>query len=203
MSRTLYVLRHGETAWNAQFRMQGHRDSPLTLRGLEMAHAVGRLMRDLVGPDDGFDIVSSPIVRAWQTAAIVAETMGRGIDGIARDDRLKEVAFGDWEGLTHEQIDDYGPGTWQTYVDNRWTQAAPGGETGAQLYDRVADWLAEQPADAKRIVVCHGGTSRVLRGAYLGLDPETIIHLPIKHTQVFRLQDGAETPYDAREAVDA
>ena len=103
----IYVIRHGETIWNATGRRQGHRDSPLTLTGFAQARAVGRglagaLASEAEGPE-AFEVVSSPLGRCWQTAVIVAQQAGLRAERIALEPRLAEVGYGLWEGLDDGQ----------------------------------------------------------------------------------------------------
>ena len=97
--QTLYLVRHGETEWNRAGRMQGGLDSPLTARGRDQARRIGLLLRDLIGRPEDCAMVVSPLGRARQTAGIIAEAMG--IDGglFVVDPLVREVTWGDWNGL--------------------------------------------------------------------------------------------------------
>ena len=185
----IYLLRHGETVWNCENRRQGRRDSPLTLRGISQARAVAGLLGDLL---DGAQppIQSSPLGRAWQTAAIVAETLGRDADAIATDHRLAEVSYGRWEGLTVTEIRQSDPDHWARRKADRWTIAPPEGESYVDLQTRLTDWLAEQDASCDMIVIGHGALNRALVALVARLSPEQALDLPEDQQSLFRISDG-------------
>lgn len=186
----LYLLRHGQTVWNSHGRMQGQQDSPLTWKGITQARACGDILaRRLARPAD-FTLVSSPLGRAWQTATIVAEALGREPDEIHREPRLMEVRFGDWEGLTWEEIEAREPGAVAHRRATRWTHRPPGGETYAEVAGRIGDWLGAVEPDAKLIVIGHGLAGRILRGLFLGLSHEEIFALEEPQDALFHLSDG-------------
>src|SRR6185295_4451751 len=87
--------------------------------------------------------------------------------GYVIDERLAELGFGDWEGLTARDVQAKHPGAWETHEASRWTLVPPGGESYAQLLDRLKSWLAELQGDV--VVVAHGGVGRALRGMNQGL----------------------------------
>ena len=165
----IYLVRHGETEWNRAGRMQGHLDAPLTPRGEAQARAVGETLRDM--GVDGFDLVASPLGRTRATAAIIASTLGRDPETIATDARLMEMTWGAWDGLTLAEIEARDPGAMAQRHADHWNYAPPGGgESYVKVALRVTDWLAGLDADRPLIVISHGGTGRVVRGLYAGLD---------------------------------
>ncbi|WP_211337849.1 histidine phosphatase family protein [Blastomonas fulva] len=97
----IYVIRHGETEWNAQGRFQGKLDSILTNTGAKQAEAVGKRLAKLDLSVDLF--VTSPLGRTRQTATIIAGSAH--LPAAQCDDRLAEVSLGSWDGLTHIDID--------------------------------------------------------------------------------------------------
>jgi broad specificity phosphatase PhoE len=147
---TILLVRHGETDWNLQRRLQGHADTPLNDRGREQA-------RDLAAElaDEPIDAVySSDLVRAHETARIVAEV--HGLDVTAIDD-LRERHFGTWEGLSDDEI------------HARFPEAATGalgdGETREEMARRVFDALqriADSHPGGRVLVVSHGGPLRAV-----------------------------------------
>jgi probable phosphoglycerate mutase len=190
----IYLVRHGQTHFNAERRMQGHLDSPLTALGRDQAAAIGRLLRDLIGKPVGWRLVSSPLGRAQATAAIIGQTLGLPIE---TDRRVIEVSFGQWDGrlrdeLAAEHPDTFGQGGWQF--------AAPGGESVEAVEARVGDWLADLPPEPERrvIVVSHGGSGRVVRGAYLGLPRAETWAQDVPQDAVFRLANGAVERIDCQ-----
>ncbi len=186
----IYLIRHGETVWNRERRLQGHADSPLTPRGLDQVRAhAATLAREIADPGR-FALVASPLGRSWQSAVIVAGGLGLDPHAIAFDDRLKEHGYGTLEGRTMDEIEAEDPGFWARRAADRWDWRAPGGESYALLDRRVGAWLAEQPAGADLIVVCHGMVSRVLRGRYAGLAREATMTLSESQDQLWRLEGG-------------
>ena len=186
----IYLLRHGQTIWNREGRLQGQRDSPLTLQGIGQVRAMAALLARAVDAPRGFRLVASPLGRAWQSAVIVAESLGLDPRAIAFDDRLKEHGFGAWEGLTQAELEAAHPGAWARREADKWDFRVPGGESYALVAARAARWLAELPPDARLIAVGHGLTGRILRGLYAGLPEGEITALDEPQDAVFRLEDG-------------
>lgn len=192
----IYLVRHGQTQFNAESRMQGHLDSPLTALGRAQGAAIGRMLRDLVGKPDGWRLISSPLGRAQSTAALIGEALGLPVE---TDRRVIEVSFGQWEGrlrdeLAAEHPDTFGLGGWQF--------AAPGGESVEAVEGRVGEWLSDLPPEPERkvIVVSHGGSGRVVRGAYLGLSRAETWAQDVPQDAVFRLASGAVARFDCEPA---
>lgn len=186
----IYLVRHGETVWNSERRMQGHADSPLTPRGLDQVRANAATLAREIDDPGRFALVASPLGRAWQSAVIVAGGLGLDPRGIAFDDRLKEHGYGALEGRTMDEVEAEDPGFWARRAADRWDWRAPGGESYALLDRRVGAWLAEQPAGADLIVVCHGMVSRVLRGRYAHLAREETMNLSESQAELWRLDGG-------------
>ena len=142
---TIYLIRHGETVWNQKHLFQGSNDIPLNENGVAVARAtaVGMAAAGL-----NFDrIYSSPLSRAYETARIICPDQE-----IERDDRLREIAFGDLEGKVYTDV-------------TALPMPAPGGETFQALQARVMAFLREIAEDpdnrGKRILVsAHGGVIR-------------------------------------------
>lgn len=190
MIRAIYLIRHGETEWNRAGRMQGHRDSPLTDRGERQAIAIGSWLHDAIGNRDGAAIVASPLARARRTAEIVGRRLGVPADRFIFDDRLKEITWGEWDGLTLSEIRARDEERWRWRLDDRWNVAPPKGESYAMLVRRVAAFLETATSADPLIVVTHGATGRVLRGLYAGLASDQILALDEPQDAIFRLCDG-------------
>jgi broad specificity phosphatase PhoE len=182
----LYLVRHGQTEFNAEGRFQGHLDSPLTALGVDQAERVGNLLHPLVDDLDRVRVISSPLGRTLHTARIIA-----GRSGLAGDPqiepRLIEISVGAWEGRTRDEILAEHPAPSPGMLFE-----SPGGETYDQVSARLSSWLSEiDPADGlQRIVVTHGVAGRVLRGLYAGLVKDEVLTLPTPQDAVFRLSDG-------------
>ncbi|MEO1090398.1 MAG: histidine phosphatase family protein [Pseudomonadota bacterium] len=195
----IVYVRHGETLWNRQRRMQGHKDSPLTVTGLRQAAFVGRLVKTRFGAELGdYGWRASPLGRAWQTAVIAAETAGIDPTLIERDDQLKEMTWGDWDGLTAAEIEARDPQLWAARIADRWTVSPPGGgETQAAILARAAGWLAGLPQATRLVTVAHGALGRALRCAYLGLPPADMLTMEEPHDAIFWLKDGNVSKLEA------
>jgi probable phosphoglycerate mutase len=175
-----FVMRHGETEWNAAGRFQGSLDSPLTARGRAQAVAMGRALATL-----GLDRhrwISSPMPRAVLTA-----DLARGAPPDTTDPRLAEIGMGDWSGLTRADIDARWPGPADEGLMAFYARVA-GGEPLSAVADRAGAFIASLHGPA--VLVTHGITSRFLRGAVLGLPPDRLGDLPGGHGIVFRCTPG-------------
>jgi probable phosphoglycerate mutase len=186
----IYLVRHGQTEFNREDRVQGRVDSPLTELGRQQAAAMGARLQALMREAGGdWAIEVSPLGRARQTAAIIADITGLPEPRI--DARLIEVGYGVFEGFTRVELD----ARWPEFAGvNGIFGQAPGGESFEDLSDRVGDWLAEagrRPAAARTIAVTHAGVARTMRGLYLGLDVEAVRQLDKPQGVIFRLASGA------------
>jgi broad specificity phosphatase PhoE len=167
----IYYIRHGETEWNASGRVQGWRDVPLNDRGRAQAAQAGSILRDLLDRD-GRDIaqlpfIASPLGRARETMELLRDSLGAPRGDYALDERLREIGYGRWEGLTFAEMETADPALFRARNADKWKIAAPGGESYAGLEARVRDWLASVTEDS--VVVAHGGTMRALMVA-LGVE---------------------------------
>ena len=184
---SILLVRHGETEWNLARRYQGWSDSPLTARGIAQAEAIGRY---LCTDSDaaGAMIVASPIGRARRTAEIIRGCLGRR-EPLRFDDRLRELSFGSWDGLTRAEIAALRPGAFDDEQRHEWYFAMPDGETYEVFAGRIGAWLAEA-GEEPLIVVTHGVVTRILRGLYAGLPRAVAMRLPVPQDRIFRLADG-------------
>ncbi len=192
----IHLLRHGETHWNRAGRLQGQKDSPLTLRGIEQARRNGERLRAFVGDLEGYQMICSPLGRAWQTATIVAETLGLESRVISLEPRLMEIHFGVWEGLTLAEIQARDPEEWRSRLGDKWHHRVPGGESYALVAERARTWLSEQAPDERKIVVSHGLIGRILRGLYAALNEAETIAQSEAHGSFWRLTSGVVQEFD-------
>ena len=168
MSRRLILLRHGQTEYNATRRMQGQIDTELSATGVEQARAAALLMREFkVGK-----ILSSDLLRAQRTAEIVGAVLGLDF---TCDERLRETHLGEWQGKTHEEIDDADAGI-RAHWRNTASWAPPAGESRLDVARRarpVVDELMETYEEwdnAAVLIVAHGGTISALTSSLLGFE---------------------------------
>jgi broad specificity phosphatase PhoE len=185
----ILLVRHGETEWNLERRVQGRFDSPLTERGIAQAHAIGGLVGGLPDAVSAL-IVASPLGRAQRTAEIIRGHLGAGAEMVI-DDRLREISAGAWDGLTFRDIELDSPGIFDGDGRWEWNFRAPGGETYDTFLGRVGEWLDEWAGARFIVAVTHGVVSRVLRGLYGGLPREAALVLPVPQDRVFRLSAGS------------
>jgi probable phosphoglycerate mutase len=196
----IYLVRHGETVWNRAGRLQGRGDSPLTLRGIGHATAYGRLLADALDSAGSVRIHASPMGRARQTAALIADALGLAGDPVRVDPLLAEHDVGEWTGRTWAEIErETGLGPERL---RDWSFRPPGGETRSEMRERAARWLAGREEAAIDVVVSHGGMSRAFRAAFLGLGPRAAAALPPHtHGRLFRLADGEAIEFVADAAA--
>lgn len=192
----MYLVRHGETEWNRAGRIQGHLDSPLTGRGRDQARAVGETLAGLTNGGRDLAIVASPLGRTMATATLIAEALNTG--EIATDERLKEMSWGEWDGLTHPEIEAHSPGELARRKEGRWDHLPPGGESYAAIAVRVASFLADVDPDRPLIVVSHGGTGRIVRGLYAKFRPDEMVTLEQPQDAFHLLRDGQIGRIDTR-----
>jgi broad specificity phosphatase PhoE len=185
---SILLVRHGETEWNRSRRYQGWSDSPLTEQGVAQAEAIGRLLSSLPEARSA-ELVASPIGRARRTAEIIRHCLGRG-EPLRVDDRLRELSFGSWDGLTRAEIAALRPGAFDDEQRHEWYFAPPDGETYEVFAGRIGAWLAEA-GDRLLIVVTHGVVTRILRGLYAGLPRAKAMRLPVPQDRIYRLAGGA------------
>lgn len=184
----IYLVRHGQTEFNRERRIQGHVDSLLTELGVRQAHAVGRLLRDLIREPDGWRVVSSPLGRAHATAEIVAARLG-GLP-IDLEPRIQEMSWGSYDGRLRSEIEAEHP---DTFGRTGWAFDAPtDGESYETVCARVGDWLASLPPEPERriVAVAHGISGRVLRGLYANLPRDEAGQQDVPQDAVFLLQNG-------------
>ncbi len=150
---TLLLIRHGETAWNAEHRIQGNLDIPLSATGIWQAGRLAeRLARERVDA-----IYASDLARAWLTAEPIAARLGLDLRA---DIRLRERRFGIFEGHTLDEIAARWPGEFAAWRGRAPDWAMPGGESGAAFTARVGAALHDIAcawAGATVAIVAHGG----------------------------------------------
>jgi broad specificity phosphatase PhoE len=188
--QTIYLVRHGETEWNREGRVQGHLDSPLTQKGRDQARRAGLTLAALLEGEPPFVLLASPLGRAEASATLILDALGPMVIETRSDDRLKEVSWGRWEGLTRAEIAALEPELWRWREADPWRHPPPGGECHAMLADRARSWLAAVAGLPRLIVVGHGAWGRALRGVYLGLAPAAAMALDEPQDALFRLVAG-------------
>jgi broad specificity phosphatase PhoE len=194
---TIYYIRHGETEWNAEGRLQGTRDIPLNDLGRKQATHAGNILADLFARDGRSEaspaFVASPLGRARLTMELVRATLRLTPDDYAVDDRLREIGYGDWEGWTLAQMQASDPEVFARRQADKWTVPPPGGESYASVQARVNDWYNQLAADT--VTVAHGGTARALM-VVMGIEtPDSAADLTIEQGAVYVFGDGGLSEY--------
>jgi probable phosphoglycerate mutase len=172
---TLYFVRHGETDWNRERRLQGQHDIPLNALGRVQAARCGEVLRDLLGSDGKpapeCSYVSSPLGRARETMELMRVAMGLEPGGYRTDARLMEMSFGRWEGFTFAELQEREAQGLAERERDKWGFVLPGGESYAQLQVRVRSWY--EGIDQDTVVSAHGGVFRVLTAFLNHVEPES------------------------------
>jgi probable phosphoglycerate mutase len=194
---TIYYIRHGETDWNAEGRLQGTLDIPLNELGRRQAVSAGSILAGLL-VRDGHDaasipFVASPLGRARSTMELVRGALKLPLDDYSIDVRLREIGYGQWEGSTLAEAQRTDPELFAARVAAKWTVAAPGGERYVDVEQRMGAWYAELAADT--VAVAHGGTARALM-VLLGIEtPESAAELYIEQGVVYVFKGAELTKY--------
>lgn len=177
----VYVLRHGETLWNAQGRLQGRFDSELTSKGVAQARAQRAILQrcDLAG----FAAISSPQGRAFETAKIALAGL---IDPITTDRALSEIGLGQWAGKDRAEV------IAQSGARDGFAlyELAPEGEGFAALHLRCTGFLRQLRGPT--VIVTHGITSRMLRLILTGRPAGALRDIEGGQGVVFHLKDGQQ-----------
>jgi probable phosphoglycerate mutase len=179
----LFIARHGETVYNAAKRLQGeHAHTPLTRRGFAQADAMGAALRELLGAKPALTLWASQTGRALQTLAVIAEHLELDWHDAKRDARLNEIGMGQWGGQYYADVIAAQGGDRSKVIDEASSalMPAPDGEHYPAIRERVTAWATEHATGSgDRLVIMHGISSRVLRGALLGLDDIAALNAPL------------------------
>jgi phosphoserine phosphatase len=171
---TVFVVRHGVTDWHRDRKVIGQRDVPLNAEGLAQARAVASALADC----GVAEIVSSPLLRAVQTAEILGDKLGMAI---TRDPRLAEFRVGKWESMTYDEVTK--TAEFQRFNANPLQEKLPGGEDLGEIRDRavgaIDQALRDAPAGESLAVVTHAGIARIILAHYLGCDLARYHHLQL------------------------
>lgn len=178
MTRIIFV-RHGQTLWNQELKYQGHTDIALTDQGIRQADlAAKRLSREQIAA-----VYSSDLSRAFLTAERIAAQFGLPVASFAQ---LREFRFGDWEGLTYDQIQKRWPDEAEQFVHSPGHVQIPGGETYSEVQERMEQLVLElvKKHDGQTIViVSHGAAIRAVLCAAL--------HMPLDYVGAIRQDNTA------------
>jgi broad specificity phosphatase PhoE len=190
----IIFARHGRTSYNAENRLQGQRDIPLDGKGREQADAIGRFLRghfgvEMMRLEASGAFWCSPLERTRQSMQQARIAMGLPPQPYRLDPRLKELAFGDWEGLTWGEVETKYPGAQESRDVDKWSFTPPGGESYAALAGRVKSWLDERDGDV--FVVSHGGVARAFIALLTDVTPSAAANAEIWQGRVLIFDKGA------------
>jgi probable phosphoglycerate mutase len=194
---TIYYIRHGETDWNVAGRLQGRHDVALNARGRAQALHCGQVLHDLFAREGrdpaGLDYVSSPLVRATETLALAREALGLLPAGYRTEERLSEIAFGDWEGCTLAQLRTRDPQRLAAREHDKFRFVPPNGESYESVMRRMADWYESLTRDT--VAAAHGGTARGLIAHLKIAQAAAAPLIDIAQGVVYVFADGTMTRY--------
>jgi probable phosphoglycerate mutase len=193
----IYYVRHGLTDWNQQQRLQGRHDVPLNTEGCAQAIRCGEILCGLLERDRRsprqVGYVSSPLLRARSTMELMREMLGLQPSDYLVDARLAEIAFGEWEGLTYDDVVARDKDILARRESDKWGFKPPGGESYAQVTARIGEWFETVETDI--VVAAHGGTARALIAHLAIASPEDATRYPIDHAVVYVFAGGRLARY--------
>ncbi len=190
MSQPIYIVRHGQTDWNAELRLQGQSETDLNRRGREQAAANGRLLATLMGDPARFAFLASPLRRTRQTMEIIRMALSLPADGYQTDPRLMELNYGDWEASTFAELEAEEPGASATRDVDKWRFRPPG--VAAESYEMLAARVEPllESARAPLLIVTHGGVLRVAFHIFNGMGDNEAASMEVPQDRVALLEDG-------------
>lgn len=189
METDLIFIRHGETEWNKQFIYQGQTDIDLNETGYKQAQLLSKRLTERKIDR----IYTSDLKRAFNTAAIIAESHNKEL---RKEKKLREISFGDWEGMNFKEIQEKEPETYKEWRKDPISISPPNGETFLDFQKRVIsiiDKIKDLHAGERIAIVAHGGTIRVYLAHILGMDLKGNRMLSVHNTSISHL-----TIYDNR-----
>jgi broad specificity phosphatase PhoE len=185
---SLFLVRHGQTDWNAEARFQGQRDIDLNDLGRAQAKQNGARLATLLGDTvSDFDFVSSPMSRTRETMELARSAMGLDPKAYRTDSRLVEICFGDWEGLTLAELSVAFPDRMKERHASKWDFLPPGdkAESFEMLSMRSTDWL--NSVYKPTVCVTHGGIIRTFLVALTGMAKDEAANLDIVQDKVLKI----------------
>ncbi|MEW6234111.1 MAG: histidine phosphatase family protein [Candidatus Omnitrophota bacterium] len=182
--KTVYFVRHGETLFNREKRLQGWRDSSLSEQGKEQA----RIVAEAVSALSINRAIVSPLGRAQETAEIIRAKTGLATEN---DPHLREVSFGDFEGHTLPELDVKFPGMWEARMADKWNYRPPGGEANKDAIARAAvviRRIEEQKDGEALLVIAHFAINRIIFSLLADIEPDEIVRINVPHCAIYRAQ---------------
>ena len=198
----LLLIRHGESEWNRAGRIQGQVDTPLTEKGIAQAQAIGDYLATRLR-EQQLRIYASPLSRAHQTAAIIAEILGHKAASVQDDERINDFDQGEiagtygWDTVTTTH-----PELARMRLEDPFGYHPPGGESGYAFRDRLSDFLDHLPVDDTiNMVVSHGIVNKYIRSIRRNLSGSEIIALGEAQDTIYRLDGDKETEINISNSI--
>jgi probable phosphoglycerate mutase len=188
----IYMIRHGQTDWNAEGRMQGQKDIDLNATGRGQAMRNGETLAHVLGDSVAqFDFVASPLRRTRETMERLRAEMGLDPLAYRLDDRLKELSFGDWEGFTLAELAKTSPERVAARAERKWGFIPPGQD--AESYEilswRIGAWL--NSVERQTVCVSHGGVIRSCFRLIGGMDEDEACDINIPQDRILKIDRDA------------
>ncbi|HYM66719.1 MAG TPA: histidine phosphatase family protein [Patescibacteria group bacterium] len=180
----ILLVRHGESVWNAERRIQGQLDPPLSEEGRRQAEMLGRRLagRKLAG------FYTSDLKRAVQTATLIGESIGMDPEPLGP---LREIYLGEWEGMRTEELAQRFPEVWARWSHEPDWDLVPGGEGAAAFEARAGeaiDALFQRHPDGEVLVVTHGGVIQVALHRVVGRGSRGLFQFRIQNTSISAIE---------------
>jgi probable phosphoglycerate mutase len=184
---TIYFIRHGETDWNLEGRLQGQKDIPLNDLGRVQAEEAGRRLRSIAPHYEDLAYVASPMRRTRETMEILRGAIGLHPGSYKLDERLVEITFGAWEGMTWKEVRKAEPQLAALRERDKWNYVPPGGgESYAMLVDRIHPVLEDITRDT--VIVAHGGVARAFLALRCGISSRQAASMDIWQGKVLVIE---------------
>ena len=188
----IYLLRHGQTLWNAEGRYQGQLDSALTLKGEEQAKANAVKLSKYIDIKE-VKFFSSPLGRAKATAKIIAKCNSLEYSEIIFEDAIQEFNYGIFEGKTKEYCKTiYAKEFFEREAD-KYHYILEGGESYVKVFERLNRWLVSVEDEKVIVLVAHEMINRALRGIYCNMSTDKMLTLRQANDVLIKLENNSET----------
>jgi len=188
MSRLLYVIRHGQTDWNATNKIQGATNTPLNEFGRAQAKRNGATLKKHLTDANDFQFVSSTLDRARETMEIVRAELGLPKDAYETDARLIEVNYGAWQGSSWEELRKENSAPIEQRFNDLWGTVPPDGESYEQASNRILTWL--EGTSGNMVIVTHGGIMRCIHGHFANKDYSERPKMDIPQDQILVIENN-------------
>ncbi|MFN3671457.1 MAG: histidine phosphatase family protein [Bosea sp. (in: a-proteobacteria)] len=184
----LILIRHGETDWNREGRLQGSQDIPLNALGRGQAAETADRLRAIAPHWAELDFVCSPMQRSRETMEILRRGLGVEPEAYRVDERLRELTFGRWEGFTWRDIRKSERDLAQARERDKWGFVPPEGESYRMLAERIRPVFAGLGREA--VVVSHGGVARAAMALTGAVSPQKAALVDIWQGKILVLSEG-------------